>query len=72
MRGWELKSPRGQLCPIESCSSRARTYHATEDGFIEIWPAGLAFAAEVNRAGRDAWLEMDEIAIAVFRAKAPH
>jgi hypothetical protein len=47
-------------------------YHATEDGFIEIWPAGLAFAAEVNRAGRDAWVEMDEIAIAVFRAKAPH
>jgi hypothetical protein len=41
------------------------------------WPlgdlrAGLAFAAEVNRAGRDAWVEMDEIAIAVFRAKAPH
>jgi hypothetical protein len=32
-------------------------YHATEDGFIEIWPAGLAFAAEVNRAGRDAWVE---------------
>jgi hypothetical protein len=31
-------------------------YHATEDGFIEIWPAGLAFAAEVNRAGRDARL----------------
>jgi hypothetical protein len=47
-------------------------YHASEDGFIEIWPAGLAFAAEVNRAGRDAWVELDEIAIAVFRAKAPH
>jgi hypothetical protein len=34
--------------------------------------AALAFAAEVNRSGRDAWVEMDEIAIAVFRAKAPH
>ena len=47
-------------------------YHATEEGFIEIWPAGLGFAAEVNKSGRDAWVEMDEIAIAVFRAKAPH